>query len=160
MKVFSAMFAVILVAAIAYGQQAEDFGSTDSQPALGTPMYKQTVLFVFVDRTKSSRLCRALRHAGYEVAGTSSSLQAIALLFVIRSVAAVVVDQRTEEHASFDLARNLRAVRPHVPIILLCREQIPHLPACTDACVSGEEPVDSLLSALNAIVSRPKAAAS
>jgi DNA-binding NtrC family response regulator len=121
-------------------------------------MYKQTILLVFVDRIQGGRLCRSLADAGYEVSGTSSSTQAIALSFVIQSLAAVVLDQRTEEHSIFDLARNLRAVRPHLPVILLSRERIPHLPAYIDACVSGEETVESFLSVLNAILDHSKAA--
>ena len=47
--------------------------------------------------------------------------QAIALLFVMRSVAAVVLSQRAREQTSVDVARSLRAIRLDVPIIPLCR---------------------------------------
>ena len=68
-------------------------------------MNRQTIFFISDDHTQSGPLFRALGDAGYEVATTSSSIQAIALLFVMHSVAAVVLDQRTGEHASFDLPR-------------------------------------------------------
>ena len=122
-------------------------------------MYKPTILFVSDDHVSSHCLLCAFQDAGYEVAITSSPLQAIALLFVMHSVAAVVIDQRASEHASLKLPCHLRAVRPNVPIILLSREQIGRLPACVDACVTGEEPISGLLSVLHGMRDGSKAAA-
>ena len=122
-------------------------------------MYKPTFLFVSDDHVYSHCLLCAFQDAGYEVAITSSPLQAIALLFVMHSVAAVVIDQRASEHANLELPRHLRAIRPNVPIILLSREQIGRLPACLDACVTGEEPMNGLISALQGITDGFKAAA-
>jgi hypothetical protein len=50
-------------------------------------------------------------------------------------------------------------VRPDVPILLLCSEEISQLPDCVDACVCTEEPLDRLLYALDAIVEHSKVAA-
>jgi DNA-binding NtrC family response regulator len=122
-------------------------------------MHRRTIFFISDDHTETGALFQALRDAGYEVATTSSRLQAIALLFVMHSVAAVLVDQRSEEHASFDLPRKLRAVRHDVPLIVLCREQVSRPPDYVDACVCSEEPLDRLLYALEAILDRPKVAA-
>jgi len=75
----------------------------------------------------------ALEATGCEVVGTNSARQGIALLFIMHSVAVVVLHYRARERASFDLVRSLRAIRPGVPIILLCREQIGPLPSGVDA---------------------------
>jgi DNA-binding NtrC family response regulator len=122
-------------------------------------MHKPTILFVSDDHGSSHCLFCAFQDAGYEVAITSSPLQAIALLFVMHAVAAVVIDQRASEHASLKLPCHLRAVRPNVPIILLSREQIGRLPAGVDACVTGEEPISGLLTVLHGMTDGSEAAA-
>ena len=47
--------------------------------------------------------------------------------------AVVALHYRARERTSFELVRSLRAIRPSVPIILLCREQIGPLPSGMDA---------------------------
>jgi DNA-binding NtrC family response regulator len=84
-------------------------------------MERGTILYISDQPTSSNSVSAALKTAGYEVVSTNSPTQAIALLFLMRSVAAVVLNQWAREQSSFDVARRLRAIRPDVPIILLCR---------------------------------------
>jgi DNA-binding NtrC family response regulator len=92
----------------------------------------------------------ALEATGYEVVGTNSATQALALLFIMRSVVAVVLHYRARERTGFDLLRSLRAIRPRVPIILLCREQLGPLPSGVDASgvylYDTEQPRENLTS--------------
>ena len=96
----------------------------------------------------SNSVLAALEATGYQVVSVNSPTQAMALLFVMHTAAAVVLDQRAREQASFDQARSLRAVRRDVPIILLSREPIDCLPSWVDACVSAREPLEKLTSTL------------
>jgi hypothetical protein len=78
---------------------------------------------------------------------TNSSTQAIALLFVMQSVAAVVLHW-AKEQAGSEVARSLRAICPEVPIILLGCDQIAPLPSCVNACVSTGQPLEKLTCAV------------
>jgi hypothetical protein len=71
-------------------------------------------------------------------------MEGIALLYAMHSVAAVVLDNRAREQASFDVAESLRKIRPDVPVMMLCGDQIDSSPSWTDGCVS----TDKLTSAL------------
>ena len=96
-------------------------------------MALESVLYISDGRTCSNSVLSALEATGCEVVGSNSTTQAIALLYIMHSVALVVLHHRARERASFDLVRSLRAIRPGVPIILLCREQIGPLPSGVDA---------------------------
>ena len=100
-------------------------------------MAGDTILYISDQATGSDSVLAALKAAGYEVVTTNSSTQALALLFLIHSAAAIVFNQRAEEQTSFDLARSLRKIRPDVPMVLLCGGQIDCLPLAT------EEPTNS-----------------
>jgi DNA-binding NtrC family response regulator len=93
----------------------------------------ESILYISDPATSSNSVLAALEATGCEVVDTDSATQAIALLFIMHSVAVVVLHYRARERASFDLVRSLRAIRPGVPIILLCREQIGLLPSGVDA---------------------------
>jgi CheY-like chemotaxis protein len=99
----------------------------------GNILALESILYISDRRTCSSSVLSALEATGCEVVGTDSATQAIALLYIMHSVALVVLHHRARERASFDLVRSLRAIRPGVPIILLCREQIGPLPSGVDA---------------------------
>jgi DNA-binding NtrC family response regulator len=103
-----------------------------------------TILYISDPATSSKPILAALEATGYAVVSTSRSTQAIALLFVMHSAAAVVLDQRRGEEANFNLIRNLRSICPDVPILLLCHDQIHCTPPDVDACVSLGQPFEDL----------------
>jgi hypothetical protein len=85
-----------------------------------------------------------LEAAGYEVVSTDSSTQGIALLYIMHSVAAVILQQQGRERTSFRLARSLRAIHPAVPIVLLSGAPIDCLPPCIDACLVTEPSLEKV----------------
>ena len=111
-------------------------------------MTHEIILYLQDQATCGNFVSAALQAAGYEVVSVNSAKQAVALLFVMHSVAAVVLNQRAREQAGFDVAQSLRAIRPDVPIVLLCGEQINPLPLNVDVCVSTVQLVEKFTSAL------------
>jgi response regulator RpfG family c-di-GMP phosphodiesterase len=105
-------------------------------------MEHATILYLSDSATSTESQLTALKATGYEVVSTDSSTQAIALLFIMHSVAAVVLAQRAREQANCNLAQSLRSIRPDVRIVLLCRDQIERVPSCVDACVSSGQPLE------------------
>jgi DNA-binding NtrC family response regulator len=90
----------------------------------------------------------ALKAAGYAVVSTKNSTRAVALLFVMHTAAAAVLDQRTRKQPSFVLAGKLRGIRPDVPIILLGNEPVKNLPEWVDAYLAAIDPFEKLASIL------------
>jgi hypothetical protein len=111
-------------------------------------MTRETILYIFDQTAGSNSVLAALRATGYDIVSTNSAMQAIALLFVMHSVAAVVLDYPTREEASLDEARSLRAVCPSVRIVLLRNDPIDRLPSFVDACVSTRQPLENLTCAI------------
>jgi hypothetical protein len=74
----------------------------------------------------------------------------------------VALDDRVTEQASFDVGQSLRKIRPDVPIILLCGDQIDPLPTCVDACVTTGQSLKNLISAVRRLLTanRPSRASS
>src|SRR4030088_1865907 len=107
-------------------------------------MTDETILYVSDQTANNNSVLAALKAAGYEVVSTNSATQAIALLYVLHTVAGVVLNQRARERAKFDLERSLRAIRSDVPIVLLCRGQATSLPPSVDACVDTGQPLEKL----------------
>jgi CheY-like chemotaxis protein len=99
----------------------------------GNTLALESILYISNQGTSSNLVLAALEATGCEVVGTDSATQAVALLFIMLSVAVIVLHYRARERASFELVRSLRAIRPGVPIILLCREQIGPLLSGVDA---------------------------
>lgn len=99
-----------------------------------------TILYVFDSGTASHAAVGALKQSGYEVVVTNSSMQAIALLFILHPIAAIVLHRRKADTTTTELARSLKAVRPEVPIVVLSCDVTAGLPPCVDACVSTGEP--------------------
>src|SRR5690349_4865460 len=110
-------------------------------------MKHETILFISAQKISSNSVLTAVQAAGYRVVSTNST-QAVALLFIMHCAAVVLLDRIGSEKASFDLARNLRAICHHVPIILLSPTPISTLPPDIDACVSTTSPLTSLTSAV------------
>jgi DNA-binding NtrC family response regulator len=93
----------------------------------------ESILYISDHGTSSNSVLAALEATDCEVVGTDSATQAVALLFIMHSVAVIVLHYRTRERTSFDLVQSLQAIRPGVPIILLCCEQVAPLPAGVEA---------------------------
>jgi CheY-like chemotaxis protein len=89
-------------------------------------MVRETLLYVFDEAFRSNALLAALTATGYETASANSAVQAVALLFILHPIAAVVLDRRASGLSSLEVVRSLKAVCPNVPIVLLCRDQIDH----------------------------------
>jgi hypothetical protein len=120
-------------------------------------MARNTILYVSYEATCSNSVLAALRAAGYDVLSTNGSTQAIALLFVMQSVAAVVLSYPAKMQAGFDEARSLRSICPDVPIVLMCRDQIAHAPSCVDAFVSTRQPLERLATAVRCLLAGKRA---
>jgi DNA-binding NtrC family response regulator len=104
----------------------------------------KTILYISDLANHSKSVLAALRETGYEVVSTNSPTEGVALLYIMHTVAAVVLDSRAREQASFDVAQSLREIRPNVPVMLQCGDQIDSTPSWTNRCVS----TDKLTSAL------------
>jgi hypothetical protein len=94
-------------------------------------MEHETILYIS-DQANSNPVLVALNGTGYEVVSTNRATQGVALLYVMHSFVAVVLSHQAKEQ---DLARSLRAIRPDVPIIVLCRDQIDSLGSCGETAV-------------------------
>jgi len=114
-------------------------------------MVSDTILYVS-DHAVSTSVLAAIKAVGYDVVSADSANQAPALLFVMHSAAAVVLDLGSTEEIGFEFARELRAVHPGVPILLRCCEHIDHLPSWVDAYVSAGEPLERLTSLLRRVL--------
>jgi len=111
-------------------------------------MTDETILYVSDQTANDNSVLAALKATGYEVVSANSATQAIALLYVLHTVAGVVLNHRARARAKFDVARSLRAIRSGVPIVLLCSEQIKRLPSSVDACVDTGQPLEKLTAAV------------
>jgi CheY-like chemotaxis protein len=118
----------------------------------GAIMTEETILYVGDQTANNASVLGALKATGYQVVSTNNSTQAIALLFLLHSVAGVVLNHRARERAKFDIARSLRGIRPDVPIVLLCDDQINRLPSSVDACVDTGQPLERLTAAVRRLL--------
>ena len=110
------------------------------------------ILYVFDGVAACKSVLDAIDAAGYDVVSTNSSNQAFALLFIMHSAAAVVLDLQATEQSSFDFAQKLRAIQPDVPIVLRCCEHIGLLPSWVDGYLSARDPLEKLTSTLQMIL--------
>ena len=113
-------------------------------------MEHHIILYISDQANDSNSVLAALREAGCEVVNTNSPTEGVALLYIMHTVTAVVLDERSREHASFDVARCLRKIRPNVPVMIQCGEQIDTSPASTDSCVSTDKLTSALQDLLTA----------
>ncbi|HEY1936858.1 MAG TPA: Orn/Lys/Arg decarboxylase N-terminal domain-containing protein [Candidatus Angelobacter sp.] len=110
------------------------------------------ILYVADGIAASKSVLDAIEATGYDVVSTDSSNQAFALLFIMHSAAAVVLDLQATEHSSFDFARKLRAIQPDVPIVLRCCEHIGPLPLWVGGYLNIGDPLEKLTSILQMIL--------
>ncbi len=111
-----------------------------------------TILYISDRANSSDWVLAALKEKGCEVVSTNSPTEGVALLYIMHSVAAVVLKNRAREQASFDVAQSLRKIRPDVPIMLLCGDQIDPLPTCVDGCVTTGQSLENLISAVRRLL--------
>jgi DNA-binding NtrC family response regulator len=112
----------------------------------------QNLILHISDRANSSNSAlAALKEVGYEIVSTNSPAEGVALLYIMPSVAAVVLDNPAREHASFDVAqKSLRTIRPSVPVMQLCGDQIDRCPSWADECVGTDKLTSELQHLLTA----------
>ena len=113
----------------------------------------KSILYLFDTATNSGSITDALEATGYGVVKANCSTQAIALLFLMKSVAMVVLQERPKMQKCIALARSMRKLRPDVTIILLSCKQIDPLPSCVDASLCTEEPRENLTSVVRYFLS-------
>jgi DNA-binding NtrC family response regulator len=113
-------------------------------------MSHSTILHISDRANSSNSTLAALKEAGYEIVSTNSPTEGAALLYIMHSVAAVVLDNRAREHSSFDLAESLRTIRPSVPVMQLCGDQIDRYPSWADECVGTDKLTSELQHLLTA----------
>lgn len=111
-------------------------------------MDQRTILYISGGAKGNGSAFAALQETGYEVLSTSSPTEAVAMLYIMRACAAVVIDDRARAAANFDVAQSLRKIDPGVRVIPLCGEQIDSSSLVTDACVTA----DKLASALQNVL--------
>ena len=104
---------------------------------------KKTILFISSQKTSSNSVLAAVKATGCRVV-SSTSTQAIALLFIMHCVAVVLVDGAGSDDTGFELARRLRSICPVAPIVLLSPTPISPLPSHIDACVSTAPPLTNV----------------
>ena len=74
------------------------------------------------------------------------------MLFLLHSVAGVVLNHRARERAKFDIARSLRAIRSDIPIVLLCRGEIDCPPSWVDACINAGQSLEKVAAAVRRLL--------
>ncbi len=113
-------------------------------------MDHKAILYISERANASNSVLAALKQTGYEVVTADSPTEGAALLYIMHSVGAVVLDNRAREQASFDVVQSLREIRPNVPLMLVCSEQSEGSPLWTDECMSTEELSSTLQQLLTA----------
>jgi DNA-binding NtrC family response regulator len=115
-------------------------------------MTDETILYISDQAASSNPVLAALKATGYEVVSTNSATQAIALLYLLRGVVGVVLNRRAKEQNRVDVARSLRALRPDVPMVVLCTNPSSGLPSYVDACVDAKQPLAKLTAAIRRLL--------
>ena len=98
-----------------------------------------TILYISDQAETSKSVLDALKETGCEVVSANSPTEGVALLYIMHTVAAVVLDNRAREEASFDVAQSLGKIHPDVPVILRCGDQIDSSPSRTEKCVNTDK---------------------
>jgi hypothetical protein len=113
---------------------------------------RETILYISDHATNSDSVIIELEATGYDVVSTDSSTEGIALLYIMHSVAAVVLHHGAEDRTWLKLVQSLRAVRPGARLILLSRDPIAFLPPWVDGCVGTEQPLEGVASAVHRLL--------
>jgi DNA-binding NtrC family response regulator len=119
-------------------------------------MDRETILYISDQTTCSNAISAALNAAGYEVV-TTNTTEAVALLYILHSIAAVVL--RAREQASLDV-QSIRAMCPDVPIVLWCRGRIDCVPSrveTVDTYVAAGQSPATLAAAVRRLIARKPA---
>ena len=119
-------------------------------------MKRETILYISAGATNSDSVIIDLESTGYDVVNTDSSAEGVALLYIMHSVAAVVLHHGAEDRTWFELAQTLRAIRPGAPLIVLSREPMAYLPPWVDACVGTEQPLKEVASAVHSVLTEAR----
>lgn len=117
-------------------------------------MERETVLYICDQRTYSKAISNTLNAAGFEVVATKRFTQAVALLYILRSVDVVVLQAR--EQAALDV-RSVRAMCPDVPIVVLGRSQRYLLPSGADIYVNATQGLTTLAATIQRAMARKPA---
>jgi hypothetical protein len=102
-------------------------------------MGHKIILYISGRSNRSNSVLAALKETGCEVVSTNSPTIAVALLYVMHRVDAIVLNNSSREQASFDVAKSLRQIRSNVPIVLQCGDEVDSSPSRTGRCVSTDE---------------------
>ena len=113
-------------------------------------MAHETILYISDRADRSDLVLAALKETGCEIVTAQSPTEGVALLYVMHAVTAVILDNRTGEHANFNVAQSLRTIRPNVPVILQCADEIEISPLSTESCVSTDKLPSALEDCLTA----------
>jgi DNA-binding NtrC family response regulator len=113
-------------------------------------MEHHTILYIFDQTNRSHSVLSAINETGWEVVNTNSATEGVALLYIMSSVTAVVLDSRAVEHAGFDLTESLRRIRPNVPVMLQCDDEAYISPSRTESCMNTDELPSTLKDLLTA----------
>ena len=98
-------------------------------------MEHNAILYISDGANTSNSVLAALKETGCEVVTTNSPTEGVALQYIMRTVAAVVLDNGVRERAGFDVAQSLGQIRPNVAVVLRCGDQIDSSPSRTERCV-------------------------
>jgi DNA-binding NtrC family response regulator len=101
--------------------------------------HRRIILYIFDRSNRNNSVLAAIKETGCEVVSTDKPTQAVALLYILGEVSAVVLDSQVWKHANFDVAESLRKIRPRVPVVLKCCDQIHSSLSLTESCVSTDE---------------------
>jgi DNA-binding NtrC family response regulator len=115
-------------------------------------MTDETILYISDQTANSNPVLAALQATGYEVVITNSATQGIALLYILRRVVGIVLNRRAKEQNRVDVAQSLHALRPDVPIVVLCTNPSSGLPSYVNACMDAKQPLAKLTAAVRRLL--------
>ena len=98
-----------------------------------------TILYISDRANSGNSVLATLQETGCEVVSTNSPAVGVALFYAMHSVDAVMLENRAREQTSFDVVQSLGEIRPNVPVMVLCGDQIDSSPSCvsTDKLTSA-----------------------
>lgn len=124
----------------------------NSENRLQETTFRPTVLYISDGEVRDKAASAAIIATGYDTVTTAHANEAVAFLFVMKNVVAVVIDARSDETSRLKLAQDLRSMRPHVPILLLRCTPLRPKQAWLDVCVMTTKAATGLTSVLRSVV--------